>query len=108
MAKSYRFLHILDGGTGELLFRKGLPDDRVTWSAKAILDKQYHSMVTQCHLEFLNAGSTIITTNNYAITPKTSSPINRQQDIAELTKTAIDLAVDARNIYYTQNPDKKK
>eukprot|EP01083_Nonionella_stella_P001935 5559_1 len=105
MSKStHRFLHILDGGTGELLFKKGLPDDRITWSAKAILDSKYHAMVTQCHLDFLNSGSRIITTNNFALTPGCLTQIQKQNNIAELTKTAVNLAHDARTLFYKTKP----
>ena len=103
---SYRFLRILDGGGGDLLFKKGLPDDRITWSAKAILDKQYHKMVTETHLDFLNAGSRIITTNNYAVTPGVLKSINQHENIAQLTKIAVDLAKDARAMFYKQISDK--
>ena len=38
---------ILDGGTGEELFLRGVPDDRKIWSAKAVVDSQYHSVLQE-------------------------------------------------------------
>ena len=60
---------ILDGGTGEELFLRGVPDDRKIWSAKAIVDSQYHSTLFDTHQSFIDAGSQAITTNSYGITP---------------------------------------
>lgn len=40
---------LLDGGTGEELFRRGVPDDRSIWSAKAVVDNQYHGVLQQVH-----------------------------------------------------------
>ena len=36
---------LLDGGTGEELFLRGVPDDRKIWSATAIVHEKYHSIV---------------------------------------------------------------
>lgn len=60
---------LLDGGTGEELFRQGVPDDRKLWSATAVVQSQYHSILRQVHQSFIRAGSQAITTNSYAITP---------------------------------------
>ena len=60
---------LLDGGTGEELFRRGVPDDRQTWSATAIVNKQYHSTLQAVHKSYIDAGSKAITTNSYALVP---------------------------------------
>lgn len=62
-------LLLLDGGTGEELMRQGLPDDRKTWSAKALTDPEYHHLLLQVHKSFLRAGAQVITTNSYGVTP---------------------------------------
>eukprot|EP01084_Bolivina_argentea_P309106 534629_1 len=97
-----RLLQILDGGTGELLFRKGRVDDRVSWSAKAIVEEKYHCLVSECHLNFLNAGSKIITTNNYGITPRLLEFIPNL-NIAKSVSVTVDLANTARETFYEQN-----
>ncbi|GBG34823.1 Hypothetical Protein FCC1311_110452 [Hondaea fermentalgiana] len=60
---------LLDGGTGEELMRRGLPDDRRTWSALAVTDSKYHELLVDVHTSFLRAGSRFITVNNYGVTP---------------------------------------
>jgi S-methylmethionine-dependent homocysteine/selenocysteine methylase len=86
-------VEILDGGTGEELQRLGLPDDRKFWSARALVDPQYHDLVRRVHQNFIRAGSRYITTCNYAVTP-TCGLADR---IEELTTIAGHLAVNARN-----------
>lgn len=60
---------LLDGGTGEELFRRGVPDDRTIWSATALINDEYHPVLKQVHESFINAGSRAITTNSYGTTP---------------------------------------
>lgn len=62
-------LLFLDGGTGEELFRRGVPDDRKIWSATAVVNQQYHQSLKDVHRRFIDAGSNAITTNSYGITP---------------------------------------
>lgn len=59
----------LDGGTGEELFRQGVPDDRKIWSAAALVHSQHHSTLQKVHESFLSAGSDAITTNSYGVVP---------------------------------------
>jgi S-methylmethionine-dependent homocysteine/selenocysteine methylase len=59
----------MDGGTGEELFRRGVPDDRSIWSATAIVRSEFHETLEQVHMAFLEAGSQAITTNSYGIVP---------------------------------------
>lgn len=60
---------LLDGGTGEELFLRGVKDDRKIWSATAIVNKEYHGILEEVHRSFIDAGSQAITTNSYGITP---------------------------------------
>ena len=60
---------ILDGGTGEELFRRGVPDDRKIWSATAVVNEKYHALLQKVHESFLESGSQAITTNSYGIVP---------------------------------------
>ena len=59
---------LLDGGTGEKLFLRGVKDDRKIWSATAIVNKEYHGILEEVHRSFIDAGSQAITTNSYGIT----------------------------------------
>lgn len=64
----HRRIMLLDGGTGEELFRNGVPDDRKIWSATAVVHSQYHSKLKQVHESYFKAGSNAVTTNSYGIT----------------------------------------
>ncbi|KAF1792353.1 Homocysteine-binding domain [Phytophthora cactorum] len=60
---------LLDGGTGEELFARGLPDDRRIWSATALVHEQHHKLLREVHTSFLHANADYITCNNYGVTP---------------------------------------
>lgn len=64
-----RELLFLDGGTGEELFRQGVPDDRKIWSATAVINEKYHQTLKNVHRSFIDSGSQAITTNSYGVTP---------------------------------------
>lgn len=64
-----RGILLLDGGTGEELFRLGVPDDRKIWSATAVVKEEYHSVLKEVHRSFLEAGADAITTNSYGVVP---------------------------------------
>lgn len=62
-------IFLLDGGTGEELFRRNVPDDRKIWSATALVHPEYHSVLEDVHASFLRSGSNAITTNSYGVVP---------------------------------------
>jgi S-methylmethionine-dependent homocysteine/selenocysteine methylase len=64
-----RSVVLLDGGTGEELMRRGLPDDRRTWSAVALAQPAFRPLLRAVHGAFLAAGARRVTTGNYAVTP---------------------------------------
>jgi len=59
-------VRILDGGMGQLLLSKGLKPKGSLWSGTALIDKKYHQMVIDAHLDFINSGADVIVTNNFA------------------------------------------
>lgn len=92
-SKRLRSVQLLDGGTGEELFKRGMPDDRKIWSAAAVVNEQYHDLLIDVHAAFLNAGSDFITCNNYGITPGVGFP---EEEIVKYTDIAGELAAKAR------------
>ena len=62
-------IFLLDGGTGEEIFRRNVPDDRKIWSATALVHPQYHNTLEDVHTAFLQSGSNAITTNSYGVVP---------------------------------------
>ncbi|KAJ3000390.1 hypothetical protein HDV02_005750 [Globomyces sp. JEL0801] len=86
-------VQLLDGGTGKELFKLGLPYDKTKWSALALTDQKYHSLVIDVHQSYITAGASFITTNNYTVTPHMGFVDN--QDLVKYTKIAGQLAQKA-------------
>ena len=87
-----RHICLLDGGTGEELFRRGVPDDRKTWSATAVVNPRYHEILREVHRSYINAGARFITTNSYGITPGVGFS---ESDIKKYVKDAGRIAREA-------------
>ena len=62
----FKSVRILDGGMGQELLSKGLQSKGSLWSASALLEKKYHQLVIDAHLNFINAGANVIVTNNFS------------------------------------------
>tara|TARA_Y100000590_G_scaffold153635_1_gene176462 strand:- start:1097 stop:2014 length:918 start_codon:yes stop_codon:yes gene_type:complete len=59
-------VRILDGGMGQTLLANGLEPRGSLWSATALIEKKYHQLVVDAHLEFIKSGVDVIVTNNFA------------------------------------------
>ena len=59
-------IKILDGGMGQQLLFKGLKPKGSLWSGTSLIDKKYHQMVIDTHLDFIESGADVIVTNNFA------------------------------------------
>tara|TARA_B100000029_G_scaffold234876_1_gene232094 strand:- start:1780 stop:2697 length:918 start_codon:yes stop_codon:yes gene_type:complete len=59
-------VRILDGGMGQQLLSKGLKPKGSLWSATALIEKKYHQLVVDAHLEFISSGADVIVTNNFS------------------------------------------
>jgi homocysteine S-methyltransferase len=57
---------ILDGGMGQELLAKGLKAKGSLWSATALIDKKYHQLIIDAHLDFIKSGADVIVTNNFS------------------------------------------
>ncbi|MFC0322127.1 homocysteine S-methyltransferase family protein [Gallibacterium melopsittaci] len=60
-------LIILDGGMGRELHRRNAPFRQPEWSALALMETP--SIVRDVHLDYINAGANVITTDSYAVVP---------------------------------------
>ena len=58
---------VLDGGIGRHLEKIGAPFGQPEWSALSLI--QDPDFVFRAHIDFINAGADVITTNSYAIVP---------------------------------------
>ena len=59
-------VRILDGGMGQQLLAKGLKAKGSLWSATALIEKKYHQLVIDSHLDFIESGAEVIITSNFA------------------------------------------
>jgi homocysteine S-methyltransferase len=62
----FKQIRILDGGMGQELLSRGLKPRGTLWSASAILDKNYHKLLLETHLDFIKAGAEVIITTTFA------------------------------------------
>ena len=62
----FKKTRILDGGMGQALLAKGLNPKGSLWSATALIEKKYHQLVIDTHLDFIRSGADVIVTNNFS------------------------------------------
>ena len=65
---------LLDGSMGYYIRSSAIPQGNGSlftkiWSAAALADPQYNDLVIKAHMEYIEAGSKIITTNSYGTQP---------------------------------------
>lgn len=83
-------MKILDGGFGRELARRGAPFRQPEWSALALTEAP--EIVKQVHLDFIDAGAEVITTNNYAVVPFHIGQERFDHEVRDLVQVAIDQA----------------
>ena len=59
-------VRILDGGMGQQMLAKGLQARGSLWSATALIEKKYHQLVIDTHLDFIKSGAEVIVTTNFS------------------------------------------
>ena len=89
---------ILDGGMGQELLAKGLKAKGSLWSATALIEKKYHQLVVDAHLDFIKSGADVIVTNNFSArrTRMIQNKVEEYFDYAN--EKAGELAVKAKEI----------
>jgi len=96
-----RSILILDGAMGTEIQRRGMDTGLPMWSANALFSKP--ALVQQIHAEYIEAGADIITTNTFRTTRRTMRRANLPDRSKQLTETAVQLAMHARE----QFPEKE-
>ena len=103
-------LMILDGGMGRHLAKKyELPiwnlvnNKHYIWSGWGIIESKYHNSVINAHLDYLYAGSHVITTCNYCISPGYMEPIGWIDKLDDFTRVAVNLAKKAKELHGKSN-----
>ena len=62
----FKETRILDGGMGQELLARGVKGNKTLWSANALLQNEYHQLILDTHLDFINSGAEVIVTNTFA------------------------------------------
>ena len=89
---------ILDGGMGQELIHRGLKPKGTLWSAHALIDKNYHQMVIDTHLAFINAGAEAIVTATFTARRFRLIQNDCEQYFEKINTKAVELALKARDI----------
>ncbi len=91
-------VRILDGGMGQLILSKGLKPKGSLWSGTALIDKKYHQMIIDSHLDFIKSGADVIVTNNFAGRRIRMIQNNVEELFDYANKKAGELALKAKEI----------
>ena len=83
-------LQILDGSMGAELIKRGLTPRTGLWSARALLDEP--EGVIQVHVDYIEAGASVITTNSYSTIPSYLAKAGMAESYQDLTVVAAKLA----------------
>jgi S-methylmethionine-dependent homocysteine/selenocysteine methylase len=92
---------VLDGGMGRELERIGAPFSQPLWSAQALIEAP--DTVTRAHLNFIEAGAQVITTNAYALVPNHLGLDLHEEKSKELIALSATLAAQA--VQQSQKPE---
>jgi S-methylmethionine-dependent homocysteine/selenocysteine methylase len=87
---------ILDGAMGTELQMRGVDTGLPMWSANALI--AHPEIVLQIHSDYLAAGADIITTNTFRTTRRTMDRAHLPDRSNQLTQTAVELALKARDV----------
>ena len=72
-------IRLLDGGTGQEIYRRSKLTEAPLWSVEAMLNEP--EIVTQVHQDFIAAGSEVCTLNTYTATPTRLRSTNHEDDL---------------------------
>ena len=91
-------IRILDGGMGQHLLAKGLKPKGSLWSATALIDKKYHQLIVDAHLDFIKSGAEVIITNNFSARRSRMIQNNVEEYFNYANEKAGELALKAKEI----------
>ena len=95
----FKKVRILDGGMGQELLARGMKPKGTLWSATALLDKKYHKLIFDTHLDFIKAGAEVIVTTTFASRKIRLKENNCENEFEYLNKKAGEIAFKTKNLY---------
>ena len=84
---------LLDGGMGQELIKNSKSDPHPLWSTYVMLEEP--DLVRKAHIDFIEAGASVITLNTYSTTPERLEANDLLGKFSFFHKKAIDLAREA-------------
>ena len=84
---------LLDGGMGQELIKNSKSDPHPLWSTYVMLEEP--DLVRKAHVDFIEAGASVITLNTYSTTPERLEANDLLDKFSFFQKKAIDLAREA-------------
>jgi homocysteine S-methyltransferase len=96
---------VLDGGTGTELQRRGAQMDPSAWCGPASLNNS--ELLTQVHLDYINAGADVITANTFASSRLMLTPAGYADQVKEINEIAVEAALRARDLASSSLPSRK-
>ena len=93
-AANGRAIVLLDGGVGQELYRRSTIPAAPLWSVQVMMDEPH--LVEAVHLDFIEAGARIITTNTYTATPHRLTREGVAEKFEALHGAALAAAASAR------------
>ena len=96
MATNKQKITLLDGGMGQELIKRSKGEITPLWSTQVMIDEP--ALVRDLHIDFIRAGSRVITLNTYTMTPERLARDGIGEDFETLQMAAINAATNARDI----------
>ena len=94
----FKKIRILDGGMGQELLMRGMDPNGTLWSANALLQKKYHQLLLDTHLDFIKSGAEVIITNTFTLRRKRLRDNNVEDKFEYLNKKAGEIAKKAKDL----------
>ena len=94
----FKETRILDGGMGQELLARGMEPNGTLWSANALIQEKYHSLLLDTHLDFIKSGAEVIVTNTFTLRRKRLRDNNIEEKFESLNKKAGEIAMKAKKL----------
>ena len=77
---------------------KGLKPEGTLWSATALINEDFHDLVVETHIDFINAGADLIVTNNFGVRKRRLLQNNKLDYFESANRFAGQLAQKAKEL----------
>ena len=95
----FKKVRILDGGMGQELLARGMKPNGTLWSANALINKNYHKLLLDIHLDFVKAGAEVIVTTTFTTRKSRLKDNNVLDQFDYLNKKAGEIAYEVKKTY---------